>query len=121
MCSLVHHMALTATRLFSGESVELRRGILTLAVMSRLREPRYGYSLRQILSRTGLHVEEGTLYPLLRRCEQRGLLSSSWQLQDGKPRRYYLLTEQGGEVLDGLTCEWKLLVTSMTELIDTVA
>jgi PadR family transcriptional regulator, regulatory protein PadR len=118
---MVHRMALLPTHLFSGESVELRRGILTLAVMSRLREPRYGYSLRQILSRNGLNVEEGTLYPLLRRCEQKGLLSSAWQLQDGKQRRYYLLTEQGGQVLDGLTCEWKLLVTSMNELIATVA
>jgi len=114
-------MGALPNHLFSGESVELRRGILTLAVMSRLREPRYGYSLRQSLSRNGLNVEEGTLYPLLRRCELKGLLSSTWQLQDGKPRRYYLLTEQGGEVLDGLTCEWKLLVASMNDLIDTAA
>lgn len=117
----MRRMVLMPTQLFSGESVELRRGILTLAVMSRLREPRYGYSLRQTLSRNGLQVEEGTLYPLLRRCEQKGLLASNWQLQDGKQRRYYHLTEQGGEVLDGLTCEWKLLVTCMNDLIDSVA
>ena len=114
-------MAISPNHLFSGESVELRRGILTLAVMTRLREPHYGYSLRQTLSRNGLQVEEGTLYPLLRRCEQKGLLSSEWRLQDGKPRRYYLLTEQGGRVLDGLTGEWKLLVSSMNELIDEAA
>ena len=49
--------------------LELRRGVLVLAVLGQLRSPQYGYSLRQALAGRGMPIEEGTLYPLLRRLE----------------------------------------------------
>ena len=54
---------------FEKLTLELRRGIITLAVLSQLDEEQYGYSLIQLLAEKGLQVEQGTLYPLLRRLE----------------------------------------------------
>jgi DNA-binding PadR family transcriptional regulator len=56
--------------------LELRRGVLVLAVLSQAGRPQYGYSLKQDLSDSGLDIQEGTLYPLLRRLEAQGLLVS---------------------------------------------
>jgi DNA-binding PadR family transcriptional regulator len=85
---------------------ELRRGVLTLAVLSRLRTRQYGYSLKQALAEGGLPVEEGTLYPLLRRLEAQGLLASEWNT-DQAPRRYYRLNGEGERVLETLTLAWR--------------
>ena len=61
---------------FGKLELELRRGVLVLATLSQLGSPRYGYELRQALADKGLPIEEGTLYPLLRRLETQGLLLS---------------------------------------------
>src|SRR5215470_10280362 len=71
--------------------LELRRGVLVLAVLSQLRTAQYGYSLRQALADKGMPIEEGTLYPLLRRLEDQELLASEWRIEEGPPRRYYKL------------------------------
>ena len=68
--------------------LELRRGALVLAVLTQLRQEQYGYSLRQALAERGMPIEEGTLYPLLRRLEGQGLLASEWKIENGPPRRY---------------------------------
>ena len=81
--------------------LELRRGVLVLAVLSQLRTAQYGYSLRQALAGAGMPIEEGTLYPLLRRLESQGLLVSEWRIEDGPPRRYYTLCELIGVRNDG--------------------
>ena len=60
--------------------------VVVLATLSQLRSPRYGYELRQILADQGMPIEEGTLYPLLRRLETQGLLNSEWRIEDGPPR-----------------------------------
>ena len=86
---------------------ELRRGVLVLATLSQLRSQQYGYSLRQALSQRGLTIEEGTLYPLLRRLEGQGLLASEWRIEDGPPRRYYTLSPQGEEMLASLAQSWR--------------
>jgi DNA-binding PadR family transcriptional regulator len=93
---------------------ELRRGVIVLATLSQLREAQYGYSLRQALADQGMSVEEGTLYPLLRRLEGQGLLASEWRIEDGPPRRYYTLSETGKQLLADLNQSW-------LNLIDTVA
>ena len=91
---------------------ELRRGVLALAVLSQCDEPQYGYSLKQRLAELGLDINEGTLYPLLRRLEGQGLLHSEWRVVDEtRPRRYYVLDEPGRAVLDMLRTEWQSLVT----------
>ena len=98
--------------------VELRRGVLVLAVLSRLRQRQYGYSLRQALAEGGMPIEEGTLYPLLRRLEEQGLLTSEWRLEEGPPRRYYVLSAEGRTQYDALTVTWRDLVATANRLLD---
>jgi PadR family transcriptional regulator len=70
-----------------------------LAVLAALDDEQYGYSLKQFLADRGVEIDEGTLYPLLRRLETQGLLQSRWVLGDGRPRRYYKLNAAGGRVV----------------------
>ncbi len=98
--------------------LELRRGALVLAVLSQLREVQYGYSLRQALVARGMPIEEGTLYPLLRRLEGQGLLDSEWRIEDGPPRRYYHLNTAGEALLADLTVTWIALVGTMAGLLE---
>ncbi len=96
---------------------ELRRGSLVLAVLRQCQEAQYGYSLKQRLEDGGLAVNEGTLYPLLRRLEAQGLLTSAWQLIDAeRPRRYYRLSDLGDAVLAQLATEWCTLVEVLARL-----
>jgi DNA-binding PadR family transcriptional regulator len=97
---------------------EMRRGIVVLAVLSRLRQPEYGYSLRQALLERGMPIEEGTLYPLLRRLEEQGLLTSEWRLDEGPPRRYYRLSVEGLAHYDALKVTWRDLVATADRLLD---
>ena len=97
--------------------LELRRGALVLAVLTRLRQAQYGYSLRQALAQRGMPIEEGTLYPLLRRLESQGVLASEWRIEDGPPRRYYRLNDAGEALLAELTVSWNALVATMAGLL----
>lgn len=103
--------------LLSSLLVELRRGTLTLAVLSQLRLPQYGYSLGQTLEDKNSSIDAGTLYPLLRRLEKQGLLSSEWDTSDSRPRKYYVLSEQGLQVYNRLKIEWESLAQQMHELL----
>jgi PadR family transcriptional regulator, regulatory protein PadR len=96
---------------------ELRRGVIVLAVLSQLRTSQYGYSLRQALADQGMPIEEGTLYPLLRRLEAQGLLASEWRIEDGPPRRYYVLSKAGLQLQRKLTVSWRELVETMNGLL----
>lgn len=102
---------------FEKSEQDLRKGVLVLAVLSRLRTPQYGYSLRQALSERGMPIEEGTLYPLLRRLEGQGLLASEWRIEDGPPRRYYTLSPLGAELYSTLTVAWGSLTAVMGTLL----
>ena len=99
-------------------TLELRRGALVLAVLSQLRVEQYGYSLIQRLTARGLEINEGTLYPLLRRLEAQGLLTSDWQVVEGKrPRRYYRLSGAGEDALRNLGEEWEQLRKVIARLL----
>ncbi|HLK26332.1 MAG TPA: PadR family transcriptional regulator [Caulobacteraceae bacterium] len=98
--------------------LELRRGVLVIATLSQLAAPQYGYSLRQALAAKGMPIEEGTLYPLLRRLEGQGLLESEWRIEDGPPRRYYWLSEAGRAAFARLAGEWRDLVATMDGLLE---
>ena len=98
--------------------LELRRGVLVLAVLTQLRQEQYGYSLRQALAERGMPIEEGTLYPLLRRLEGQGLLASEWKIENGPPRRYYRLNDAGEALLAELTATWNALVGTMAGLLE---
>ena len=97
--------------------LELRRGALPLAVLAQLREEHYGYSLRKQLSSLGLEIDEGTLYPLVRRLEAQGLLTSEWRADDKRKKRYYRISELGGEVLAILVVEWRALNSSIDRIL----
>ena len=96
---------------------ELRRGILVLAALSQLKEEKYGYSLINSLAEKGLDIEQGTLYPLLRRLEEQGLLKSEWNVEGSRPRRYYQISSDGTRILQKLTGEWRNLTDVMEKLL----
>lgn len=92
--------------LLNSLTTELRRGTLTLAVLSQLTTPQYGYSLVQLLEQSGISIDQSTLYPLLRRLEKQELVSSSWDTSESRPRKYYVLSEYGLEIFTQLKQEW---------------
>lgn len=97
--------------------LELRRGALPLAVLAQLREEHYGYSLRKELNAQGLDIDEGTLYPLVRRLEKQGLLNSEWRSEDKRRKRYYRLSALGEDVLASLLVEWRSLNESIDRIV----
>ena len=96
---------------------ELRRGSLVLATLSQLDEPKYGYALIEDLSKRGLEIEQGTLYPLLRRLEEQGLLESEWNVAGSRPRRYYVISPDGRAMFEKLKIEWSQLSAVLDELL----
>ena len=86
--------------------MEMRRGTIVLVVLYCLDEPVYGYSLVEELARKGVPVETNTLYPLLRRLSSQGLLDNQWDTSNAKPRKYYVITEEGRELRDKLKEQW---------------
>lgn len=103
---------------FSKLEGDLRRTVIVLATLSQLKSAQYGYSLRQALSVRGMDIEEGTLYPLLRRLEAQGLLTSEWRIEDGPPRRYYTLSADGRRLYPKLVMSWRTLTAVMDDLIE---
>jgi PadR family transcriptional regulator PadR len=104
-------------QLFDQLRLELRRGVLTVAVLSELHAEQYGYTLRKALTARGLDIDEGTLYPLLRRLESQGLLSSVWREENKRNKRFYLLSERGRVILAQLLEEWRGINRSLTQIV----
>jgi PadR family transcriptional regulator, regulatory protein PadR len=88
---------------------QMRRGAIEFCVLALLRDrDRYGLDLARTLSADGLVTSEGTLYPLLARLRQDGMVETSWhESSQGPPRRYYRLTEDGHAALDAFTVQWR--------------
>jgi DNA-binding PadR family transcriptional regulator len=98
--------------------LELRRGAIVISVLSQLGDEQYGYSLLKSLADQGMDIEQGTLYPLLRRLESQGLVQSTWRIEDeARPRRYYQISAKGREVLRRLKHEWSDLVATMNRML----
>src|ERR1051325_1361899 len=112
-------MTMDAT--LAGHLQELRRGTVVVASLMVLREPGYGYSLLETLSEAGFEVEANTLYPLLRRLEGQGLLSSSWNTDEARTRKFHTTTEQGPALAGALRDEWARLDRAITDLDDHAA
>jgi PadR family transcriptional regulator PadR len=102
---------------FEALRLELRRGCLVVSVLAQLRAEHYGYTLRKALAGHGLDVDEGTLYPLLRRLETQGLLVSEWREEDKRNKRFYKLSAAGRQMLKDLLGEWEGLNTSLTAIL----
>jgi PadR family transcriptional regulator, regulatory protein PadR len=98
--------------------LEVRRGVLAIAVLSQLSKEQYGYSLLKLLADQGLEIDQSTLYPLLRRLEAQGLLRSDWRIADeSRPRRYYIISPRGQAVLSEVKEEWFKTVTTLSRLL----
>lgn len=97
--------------------LELRRGVIVLAALSQLGAPEYGYSLLKKLADLGLEVDQGTLYPLLRRLETQGLLESDWKIEESRPRRYYVISAEGKKILPKMKKEWNDIVSVMDKML----
>jgi DNA-binding PadR family transcriptional regulator len=102
---------------FEKLRLELRRGSLVLAVLAALKAERYGYTLRKELADAGLAIDEGALYPMLRRLESQGLLTSEWREEDKRNKRFYRLSEAGAGLLAELTDEWRAINQSLNRLL----
>jgi PadR family transcriptional regulator PadR len=111
------HGDLIDPAVFENLKLELRRGALTLAVLAALRTEQYGYTLRKLLAEQGLIVDEGTLYPLLRRLESQGLLVSEWREEARRNKRFYRLSDEGTRMLALLRIEWRSLDESLDGIL----
>src|SRR5437660_1060677 len=116
---VVHCMANSSdsSELFENLRLELRRGCLIVAVLAQLRTEQYGYTLRKALADDGLAIDEGTLYPLLRRLESQGLLVSQWREEEKRNKRFYRLSPEGAQILTQLLDEWKSINASLDRIL----
>jgi PadR family transcriptional regulator, regulatory protein PadR len=103
--------------LFENLRLELRRGCLILAVLAALRAEQYGYTLRKALGEKSMAIDEGTLYPLLRRLESQGLLVSQWREEEKRKKRFYRLSPDGKQILKQLLVEWRNLNASLNNIL----
>jgi PadR family transcriptional regulator PadR len=103
--------------LFENLRLELRRGCLTLAVLAQLRREHYGYTLRKELAAQGMEIDESTLYPLLRRLEAQGLLTSEWREEEKRNKRFYRLSAEGEAVFTRLLEEWNNLNQAIYKIL----
>jgi len=108
---------MTNTENLENIVLELRRGVIVLAVLSQLSGEQYGYSLLKLLADLGMEVDQGTLYPLLRRLEAQGLLQSVWKIEEARPRRYYVISTEGRKLLPKLKKEWAGIVSVMDRIL----
>src|SRR3954464_12742912 len=114
---MTHSTMPNETDIFESLRLELRRGSLILAVLGQLRAEHYGYTLRKALSEAGVEIDEGALYPMLRRLESQGLLTSEWREEEKRNKRFYRLSGDGRAVLARLTEEWAQLNASITNIL----
>jgi DNA-binding PadR family transcriptional regulator len=102
--------------LLSSHRQELRRGIVVLACLLALRSAGYGYGLLKTLEAAGIPSDGNTIYPLLRRLEERGLLESSWNTDESRPRKFYRTTTAGSQLATRLLDDMNQLVASLDAL-----
>jgi len=98
----------------------MRKGVLELCILSIISksEDAYASDILENLKEAELIVVEGTLYPLLTRLKNDGMLSYRWEeSKSGPPRKYYKITEIGETVLSELTVGWNELVDAVNEII----
>ena len=111
-------MHMNHDEVIAGLIQEFRRGTLIMLVLSQLKEPMYGYNLVKVLEDADISIEGNTLYPLMRRLEGQGLLKSEWETDGAKPRKYYVITEDGIIVLEKITQHWRKFSESIEKLLE---
>lgn len=103
--------------LFTNQALELRRGTIVLAILSQLSDQKYGYALLSALEDAGVSIDAGTLYPLLRRLEKQGVLESTWDTTESRPRKYYIMSDKGQKLYERLRSEWHTTNQLLTKLL----
>ena len=102
--------------LLGAHRQELRRGTVVLACLLALRTPGYGYGLLKTLEGAGIPSDANTIYPLLRRLEERGLLASEWNVEDSRPRKFYRTSDAGSALADQLMQDMTGLTAALHNL-----
>lgn len=108
----------TRTAFIHAQRQEISRGSVVIAVLWTLRTPQYGYALLDTLNSHGIVVEANTLYPLLRRLEQQGMLHAEWNTDEARPRKYYVTTEEGNLVVTELLASWQQITASLDTITE---
>jgi PadR family transcriptional regulator, regulatory protein PadR len=104
-----------------GGLTELRRGVLGPCVLALLEiRPRFGLELvRDLAAADGLLTSDGTVYPLLNRLRDAGLVTSEWHNGDGeRPRRYYTITEAGRRSVSAFRADWKQFASTVGDVLN---
>ncbi len=96
-------------------NAQMRKGILQYCILSVLaKNDLYATDIINTLKDNNMIVVEGTLYPLLTRTKNEGMLDYYWEESNqGPPRKYYTLTPDGRQFLDALDKTWTELVLSV--------
>lgn len=102
--------------ILAGNRQEMRRGTLVPACLLLLRRPGYGYALIEELRELGFNVEANTLYPLLRRLEEQGMLASEWNTEESRPRKFYRTSPDGERLAAELLADWTQIDASIRRL-----
>jgi len=95
---------------------ELRRGTVVLACLRLLEQPGYGYGLLEQLEARGFDTDANTLYPLLRRLEKQGHLTSEWNTDEARPRKFYRTSTAGARLAAALTDEFRAIAGAIDAL-----
>lgn len=103
----------------SEVGAQLRKGVVEPCILGLLaREPMYGWQLADELIRTGLIASIGTLYPVLARLRERGVVTTFEQASDSGPvRKYYRLTPAGTQELHDFRTQWQSFTPAVTALL----
>ncbi|MBK7822523.1 MAG: PadR family transcriptional regulator [Tessaracoccus sp.] len=101
-------------------ATNLRKGVLEFCVLGLLvGQPRYGFELAQSLHGAGLIASDGSLYPLLTRLRDAGFVTADWSQGDnGRPRRYYSLTDDGRRYLAEFRHVWAPLSATVNQIVE---
>jgi len=118
VCDAQYRITVLNEEALATHRQELRRGTIVLACLLLLRRSNYGYALLDALEKSGFDVDANTLYPLLRRLEKQGLLTSEWNTDDSRPRKFYVTSEEGATLADTLKRDWHALDTAFLSLKD---
>lgn len=115
------HIILTSKVISMAEilerfETEVKRGAIQVAIMCLLEKERYGYDIIKNLKDAGLPVEEGTLYPILRRLDEEKMLASRWETSGPRPRKYYVVTEYGRDIREKLLESLKSITLAVESL-----
>lgn len=106
---------------------DLLSGIISLvllAVTAKSPEPMYGYKIAKELGDpdAGVHLKQGTIYPVLRSLEKKGLLTSEIKASEsGPPRKYYIITQLGRDTLASWTTTWQGMMRYVSRTLEVEA